>query len=934
MSPKRFDSSALAKKATISREDEERISSRGRRSALIQLKFGRAAHFLSTLAAVLLALAAIIAFMITKWDYLISNPQSWLESTKWFIPLIAGAFMSMVVVYLKWDPFLTDRNSKHFIASIIAMAVPMLMIAVITLDTAGYIEVGSGTLIFPISFIGISLSLVSIAMIWDGMSRRKMIAIIAALVPLAIMSTTFLSSDTGILDILPLIYLGSAVCIQLSGSMMHVMSTSTSVQEREILKASDAKIIAIREDAEKRQEELDYKEKALLEREISFETYEKALGDLKADLDQRKSQIEMIEADLASSSVGLREEREKTAAAILAIGAREEKLQQKDIEVSSRDRELEAITLALQSKEDHLKAEADRLQQEQTNLKVEEKQFEERQELIKEELAVLKVNRESLLTEQKQLAQKTKELQLKESSLDMRLRSAESSKPASSDEVGRLKQWEQKLLNKEEKLADLESNLADRMREPEQLMREAELKVASVDERLREIEAKEKEVLEREGKVSRYEEEISSSRDDLQQKMMEIDALKQEAQSKKQRYDLMLERISRRTSEIAKREELIQTGSTTMETRERAIRASQERVEKEKAEMDAQRRALLELEKNVTLRNNQLQMREVEVRERRKGIETMLRSETPMTETSVELLEELRQREQVLNLRERTLADKERDLLKKAFATTKTSVGSDEEEVSQGAAAPKMERISTGTKRLDDLLVGGLPHGSSVLFVGPPYSGKEIGILAFLADGLKKGIPAVIITTSKTPNDLVKDFAPILPTLLEVERLGLVRWVDATAGEQTKGVTVQQRKNCIKVDGPDDFPGMIEAIEKLTQDIRQGHYPYFKLGYLSLSTSISHTDEMESTKFIQAIARSIRDLASSAMFALERGMHTEQQIESIQHLMDGAFMIKLDKQKTYMSVLGIGEAQTRDWVEFKHTSSGLIIGAFSLERIR
>ena len=929
MSPKKSDSSALAKKATISREEEERISSRGRRSALIQLKFGRAAHFLSTLAAVLLALAAIIAFMITKWDYLISNPQSWLEPMKWFVPLIAGALMSIVVVYLKWDPFMTDRNSKQFIVSLVSMIVPIVMIALIALR---YVDPGEGSWIYPISFIGISLSLISIAMIWDGMSHRKTIAVVAAAIPLAIMSLPIVASSTGVLDILPMVYLGSAVCIQLSGSMMHVMSTSTSIQEREILKASDAKIIAIKEDAEKRQEELDYKEKALLEREISFETYEKALGDLRADLDQRKSQVEMIEADLASRSMNLREEREKTAAAILAMSTREEKLQQKDIEVSSRDRELEAITLALQSKEEHLKSEADRLQQEQTNLKVEEKQFKERQELIREELTTLKVNRESILAEQKQLSQKTKELQLKESSLDMRLRSTESSKSVSSDEVGRLKQWEEKLLNKEERLANLESELTDRLREPEQLMRETELKVASADERLNGIESKEKELLEREGKVSRFEEEISSSRDDLQQKMIEIDALKQEAQSKKQRYDLMLERIGKRTSEIAKREDLIQTGSTTMETRERATKASLERLEKEKADMEAQRRSLLELEKNVTLRSNQLQMREVEVRERRKGIETMLRSDTPMTETSVELLEELRQREQALNLRERNFADKERDFRKRTFAVAKP--GDTEEEVAEGDVAPKTERISTGTKRLDDLLYGGMPHGSSVLFVGPPYSGKEIGILTFLADGLKKGIPAVIITTSKTPNDLVKDFAPILPTLLEVERLGLVRWIDATAGDQTKGGAVQQRKNYIKVDGPDDFPGMIEAIEKLTQDIRQGHYPYFKLGYLSLSTSISHTDEMESTKFITAIARSIRDLASSAMFALERGMHTEQQIESIQHLMDGAFMIKLDKQKTYMSVLGIGEAQTRDWVEFKHTSAGLIIGAFSLERIR
>jgi KaiC/GvpD/RAD55 family RecA-like ATPase len=926
MPSKRSNSSARGRSVPISREDEERISSRGRRSALIQLKFGRAAHFLSTLAAILLALAAIIAF------YISGNPQPWLESTKWFIPLIAGAFMSTVVVYLKWDPFMTDRASKQFIVSLVSMIIPIIMIVLIALNVMGYVDLGEGAWIFPISFIGISLSLISIAMIWDGMSRRKSIAIVSAAVPLAIMSLPIIASSAGVLDILPLVYLGSAVCIQLSGSMMHVMSTSTSVQEREILKASDAKIIAIKEDAEKRQEELDYKEKALLEREISFETYEKALGDQMADLDQRKRQIEVIEADIASRDSKLREEREKTAAAILAMSTREEKLQQKEIEVGSRDRELEAITLALQSKEEHLRDEADRLQQEQTNLKVEEKQFKERQELIKEELETLKANRESLLAEQKQLAQKTKELQLKESSLEMHLRGAESSKSVSGNEVERLKQWEQKLLNKEEKLANLESELADRQREPEQLMREAELKVASADERLKGIEAKEKELLEREGKISRFEEEISSSRDDLQQKMMEIDALKQEAFSKKQRYDLMLERISKRSSEIAKREELIQTGSTTMETRERAIQASQERLEKEKADMEAQRRSLLELEKNVAIKSNQVQMREVEVRERQKGIETMLRSDTPMTETSVELLEELRQKEQALNLRERTVAEKERDLRKRTLATAKP--GETVEEAEEGTVTPKTESISTGTKRLDDLLLGGLPHGSSVLFVGPPYSGKEIGILAFLADGLRKGIPAVIITTSKTPNDLVKDFAPVLPTLLEVERLGLVRWIDATAGDQAKGGPSQQRRNYIKVDGPDDFPGIIEAIEKQTQDVRQGHYPYFKLGYLSLSTSISHTDEMESTKFIQAIARSIRDLASSAMFALERGMHTEQQIESIQHLMDGALMVKLDKQKTYLSVLGIGEAQTRDWIEFKHTSAGLIIGAFSLERIR
>lgn len=934
MPAKRSDSRTDGKGASTYQADEDRVSSRGRRSALIQLKFGRAAHLLSTITAVLLAVAAAIAFMITNWDYLINNRQPWLEATTQYIPLITAAFMAIVIIYLKWDPFMTDRTSKHFVFSFIALAVPLLMIVLIILKELRYADIGSDSWIYPASFIGISLSLISIAMIWNGMSRRKTIAIVAAVVPLAIMSLTLVANATGIFDILPLIYLSSAVCIQLSGSMMHVMSTSTSVQEREILKASDAKLIALKEDAERKQRELAFKEKAMMDREIGFETFDRTLNDLKLDLDQRKRQTEAQEKDLGERDQKFREEKQKFSSALLGISSREEKLQQKELELNSKEREQEAITLALQQKEEQLRQQADELQQDQTNLKVAEKQFKERQELIQEEMASLKASREALMAEQRQQSEKMRDLQLKESSLDMRIRSAESSKAPPAAEVERLRQWEEKLLKKEEKLATAEAEIVNRAREPEQLLKQAELKIASADERLKAIEAKEREVLERESSVLRFEKDIMAGREDLQQKITEIDKLRGEAESRKTKYDSMIERIGKRAEEIAKREELIQTGSTSMEGRERSIRASLERLEKEKQEMEAQRRALIELEKSVDARNAQLQTREIGLRDRQREIDVMLQSGGFTSEATGTMMEEVKQREHALELREKMLADKERELRKKAYVSTKAVAGEEEEEIAEKPAAGQPEKIGTGTKRLDDLLLGGFPHGSSILFVGPPYSGKEVGILAFLAEGFKRDIPAVIIATSKSPSDLVKDFAPIMPSILEVERLGLVRWVDATAGEAQKGEEARQRRNVIKVAGPDDFPGIIEAIEKLTEDVRKGRYPFFKLGYLSLSTSISHTDEMESTKFIQAIARSIRDLGSSAVFALEKGMHSEQQIESIQHLMDGALMIKLDKQKTFMSVLGIGEVQTRDWVEFKHTNAGLIIGAFSLERIR
>jgi len=909
--------------------EEDRITGRGRRSALIQLKFGRAAHLLSAVTAVMLAIAAIISFMINNWDFLITNPQPFLNAIVQFIPLLTATAMAAAIIYLKWDPFLTDRSSKHFLTSFAALSVPLVMIILIILRWMNYSNIADDLWIYPASFIGISLSMISIAMIWEGMSRRKGVAIASALTPLAIMSFTLLTNQAGINNMLPLVYLGSAVCIQLSGSMMHLISTSTSVQEREILKAGDQKIIQIRDDAQRIKDQLDYKERALMEREIAFEGFERGLSDLKMDLDQRKRIIEIQEEEQAKREMLLREEREKISVAVIGMSHQEEKLHQREVELGSKEKELEAITLALQSKEEQLRIQTDQTQVDETALRVAEKQFNERQELVHEELANLKNSRSSLLSEQKKLAEKERDLKLRESSLEMKLRSADSSKATSGQDAGRLKQWEEKLLKKEEGLSATESDLKDRMREPEQLIVQADLKMKSAEERIKEIEEKEKGLLTREAAAERLENEIISGREDLQQKMMEIDTLRQEAASKKQRYDSLIEALAKRTAEMAKREDMIRAGSTTMDTRERSVSASLERLQREKQEIEAQRRSMIELEKNLSSKSNQLQMREVEMIERRKDIEATLRSGATSSEASAGLMDEVNQRGRALDLREKLIAEKERDLRKRAYSSTKG-----EEIPEEAPAAAASSRIGTGTKRLDDLLMGGLPPGSNALFVGPPYTGKEVGILAFLAEGLKRGIPAIIVTTSKTPNDIVKDFAPILPTLLEVEHLGLVRWIDATSGEAQKDQQQGQRKNYAKVDGADDFPGIIEAVEKYTDDIRHGHYPYFKLGYLSLSTSISHTDESESTKFIQAITRSVKDLGSSAIFAIEKGMHTEQQIETIQHLTDGAIMIKLEKQKTYLSVLGIGEVQSRDWIEFKHTSAGLMIGAFSLERIR
>ena len=85
----------------------------------------------------------------------------------------------------------------------------------------------------------------------------------------------------------------------------------------------------------------------------------------------------------------------------------------------------------------------------------------------------------------------------------------------------------------------------------------------------------------------------------------------------------------------------------------------------------------------------------------------------------------------------------------------------------------KIEKVKTGDRRLDDLLLGGIPFGNNILVYGPPFTGKEVVINGFIAEGLKKGIPAVWIITDKMPSEIREEMMFILPGYEEYEKRGL-----------------------------------------------------------------------------------------------------------------------------------------------------------------
>jgi circadian clock protein KaiC len=69
-----------------------------------------------------------------------------------------------------------------------------------------------------------------------------------------------------------------------------------------------------------------------------------------------------------------------------------------------------------------------------------------------------------------------------------------------------------------------------------------------------------------------------------------------------------------------------------------------------------------------------------------------------------------------------------------------------------GESRRSKSRLTMGVPELDDMLGGGLPAGYSMLVAGPSGSGKTILATAFLAEGVRRGEPGVIVAFEQSPS--------------------------------------------------------------------------------------------------------------------------------------------------------------------------------------
>jgi KaiC/GvpD/RAD55 family RecA-like ATPase len=920
---------------------------RSRRAAMLQLRMGRLAHSIGIASGLALALTAIIAYGLENWTFMEGSSDLVVE-LKWTIPLIAGIVVAIVALYVKWEPYVADKEEPHFIMSIAALVVPAMLLALMFLKNTDRILFGTPDWLYPVSLLGISLTEISLAMTWEGTSRRKTISIAAAVFPIAIMSFPLIyhpATEIILASILPMAYLGSAVSIQLSGSMLHIIASSTSVQQREVLKASDSKLKEQVIEIEKKRAAISYREDALRSKESDLEAYEKKLSDELAAIEEQKQQIDSLQSEVEQRLQGARETRQSVVKQESQLEKERETLLIRQSDMETQRRELEKLSKSIAARETAVASrdrEASRLQ---LDLQSKEREIRNRISELQAEDSTAKATAKELDDLQDALAEREKQLELRESALDMKTMEISTAKEQLGKvaaEKSSIKSLEQQLLMKQESLAEKEIGakaLEDDIRKKAE---RAERLTSRADQQMNELVDRENKLLAKEKDLTDKEAGLRADLQGLTARLEDMERARASMSDKERQFQDLSETTRTKLTSISTREEEMGRKMVALEKRETKIKELETVLKTERDKMNSKLRELLEKEKDLKAAETELSLRHAELKAMERDI---LERVDEMEEFREEAPGAEDEREKTLELRERKLMEKEQEVksrlyqrekeLEKKEHSLKAQLSKDlegmEEAVEEEYAA---EKVKTGIERLDDLLMGGMPFGSNVLYVGPPFIGKEVAMLLFVAEGLKKGIPAVIVTTSHSPSEISKEMAPILPTFMEFDQLGLVRWIDASSVEGAEGGQPTSHNWLIKVAGPGDFDGITKALEKCVKDFQKQKQPYFRMAYMSLSMSVTQVDEKAAFQFVQGFAGRVKAGSGISVFAVERGMHTEQQLEAIQHHMTGSIQFKTDMQKTLLSVQGVGDAQTRAWIEYRHTNKALMIGAFSLERIR
>ncbi len=456
----------------------------------------------------------------------------------------------------------------------------------------------------------------------------------------------------------------------------------------------------------------------------------------------------------------------------------------------------------------------------------------------------------------------------------------------------------------------------------------AEKVAREVDARLREeFSNREHEYIERETELRRR----------LVQLEGEVRNFRAETERGRERAEILAGAPGTVAEEVRKRLEEVDSREKDLVARENALRARFEEIRIQSDEMERRRSPLEFKERELGVYEERLATRKQALDLEARRLEEMRREVAATGSVGAsdesrrleDLRHQLTQKEEELRSRESALRERMVELERLAGKAAEVEA----DQMHREAVADVQEvKVKSGVRRLDDLVYGGFPVGAQILVNGPAHTGKDVLARIFSAEGLKLGIPSIWVVTDKTWGQVKEDLTSLFPGYAEAEKNGMVRYVDM----YSRSVGSTQSGPGVRLLSPTDkgvLDQLASTVNGFSEELK-ARYPAYRLVFETVSTVTAYLDTTATFRFLQPFVGRRKIDGAAAYYVLETGMHTDADLETLEHMVDGSINLKVEQLKTFLSVRGVGEAQSRAWIGYTFTKRSLNLGSFSLDHIR
>jgi circadian clock protein KaiC len=241
-----------------------------------------------------------------------------------------------------------------------------------------------------------------------------------------------------------------------------------------------------------------------------------------------------------------------------------------------------------------------------------------------------------------------------------------------------------------------------------------------------------------------------------------------------------------------------------------------------------------------------------------------------------------------------------------------TNIRKDESSAEPG----KIEQISTGSKALDKLLMGGFAKGSNLLAIGALGKGKSTFARNFMVEGLKHAESCLLVAVDDSPASVRSSIEKIMSVKTkDLEDKDIFRIIDAYSWSLGENYAKEKHR----IEGVLSLDQLSEVIGQAGAEIGQSIQK--KAGGRRVIDSISSFFVNFELPAVQRFLASISKTALSfggvtTIFIAEEGAENDHVMNNIKNLMDGVLEFKVEGGKYKVKASNMKWIKhIDDWIE-------------------